>query len=118
MTRFWMTWFGGGLLVGLTLLLSSCGACVLGQGDCAQDLTSTTLALKSSATTVSVSSNLTFTTSGGTATYTYTVIVGGGSVSPTTGTSTTFTAQSAAGYGCVRVTDANNNTADRCVSVL
>ena len=112
-------WFGVGVVVAAGLVLSSCGKdiCVFGQGDCAQDILSTTLLLKSSAATVALSSNLTFTPTGGTAPFTYSVVVGGGAVSPTSGTATTFTAPATAATCCVRVTDASNNTADRCVTV-
>lgn len=115
-------WFGLGALLGLTVILSSCGRdiCVFGQGDCAQDLTRSTLALSAAAATMSASGTLTFTVSGGTSPYTYSALVGGGSVTVTTATTSTttvLTAQSTTGTACVRVTDSVGATADRCVTV-
>lgn len=114
-----LPWFGSGALLGVGLLISSCGqdVCVFGQGDCTQELSTTTLTLTSSATSVTVSGTLTFTASGGTTPYIFTVIVGSGTVAAVSTTAATFTAPATAATNCVRVTDASSNIADRCVTV-
>jgi hypothetical protein len=114
-------WYGLGLLVGAGLIVASCGkdVCVFGQGDCAQELASSTLSLKAAAATVSTTSTLLFTAAGGTSPYTYSVPIGGGSLSitgQTTSTTVTYT-PGAAGTSCIRVTDNVGATADRCVAV-
>jgi len=114
-------WLVMGVLVGLVAMaFSACGKiCTFGQGDCEQNLNSTTLALTvSSATVAHTSGTVTFTASGGSGTYsTYSVFAGGGTLSASSGASTVYTAPTTTGNACVRVTDSNSATADRCVTV-
>lgn len=110
--------FLGSLLTAVSIV--SCGKdiCFMGQGDCQQQLTSTTLTLKSSADTVGVGLTVTFTPAGGSGTYnSYLIKTGGGSLSSQSGVSTVLTAPTAAATVCVRVTDSAGATADRCVTV-
>jgi hypothetical protein len=99
------------------LTLSSCGdVCAFGQGDCDQELSATNLTLAASTTSVNIQNNVTFTPSGGTKPYTYSIVVGAGNLNQTTGDTAVVTATQS-GPLCVRATDANNNIADRCVTV-
>jgi hypothetical protein len=116
-----ISWFGLGTLIGSGLLLSSCGqdVCVFGQGDCTQELNTSTLKLTVSAETVTTSSSLTFTVAGGTAPYAFSVFTGPGSVSPlsTSSTTTVYSSTTEDGAACIRVKDASSAIADRCITV-
>lgn len=104
----------------MSLLLVSCGSevCIFGLGKCDWSSVSGNLKITPSSSSVAVTKAVTLTAEGGTAPYTWLGLTGGSTnVDANDSSKATFTAGATAGYGCARVTDSANTTADLCITI-